>query len=689
MQIKFKIEYYTQWGESVWVSLSQGSKPAVRIPLSTNDGKDWTGSIDLPDDSDELITYRYYIERDGHETRIEVATMPHVLSREPRAKGQETRVKDQGSMEVYEQHDWWSEPHRVAGVAIPVFSLRSEESQGVGDFGDLIKLVKWAEQTGMGAVQILPINDTTISHSWTDSYPYNIISVYALHPMYLSLQKLGPLADAKAMKQYEKERKRVNALPQIDYEAVNNLKRSYMRRKYEEDGEKVLRTKGFKTFCQKNEEWLQPYAAFSYLRDKYATSEFTKWPAYSQYDATEVEKLIKQEKYEIFYHYYIQYNLHLQLLEVGNYARKKGIILKGDIPIGISTNSVEAWAEPQYFNMSGQTGAPPDLFSEDGQNWGFPTYNWDVMARDGYRWWIHRMRKMAEYFSAYRIDHILGFCRIWEIPVPYKSGLMGHFAPALPMTTEEIARYGVPFYEDMYLQDAKDPTRYHIKIGAKQEEAYKQMDESSRHAFDHMYHEFFYCRHNQFWYVEAMKKLPALTRSTQMIACGEDLGMIPECMSWVINNLEILSLEIQSMPKAPGLEFGILQNNPVLSVCTISSHDTPTLRGWWEEDPERSQRYYNKVLGLEGPAPERAPGWLCETIIRQHLECPSVLCILTLQDWLAIDEKLRYPDAAAERINVPANSRHYWRYRMHLTIESLLNNSSFTEHIKNIISKAR
>ena len=676
MQIQFKIEYYTQWGESVWVSLSQGNQPAVRIPLTTIDGKDWTGSIDLPDSADGLITYRYYIERDGHETRIEVATMPHTI------------FPQKGKTE-YVQNDWWSEPLRVAGVAVPVFSLRSEDSCGVGDFGDLRKLVEWAELTGMGAVQILPINDTTISHTWTDSYPYNIISVYALHPMYLNLQKLGPLADPKEMSKFEKERKRVNALHQIDYEAVNNLKRHYMRQRYEQDGARVLRTNGFKTFYKKNEEWLQPYAAFSFLRDKYATSEFSKWPQLSRYDAEAVAKLIKQEKHEIYYHYYIQYNLHIQLLEVGNYARKKGIILKGDIPIGISTNSVEAWAEAQYFNMSGQTGAPPDSFSEDGQNWGFPTYNWDVMARDGYRWWIHRMRKMAEYFSAYRIDHILGFCRIWEIPQPYKSGLMGHFSPALPMTVEEIARYGVPFVEDMYLQDAKDPTRYHIKIAAKQEEAYQQMDESTRQAFDHMYNEFFYCRHNQFWYEEAMKKLPALTRSTQMIACGEDLGMIPECMSWVMHKLEILSLEIQSMPKDMGHEFGVLNNYPTLSVCTISSHDTPTLRGWWEEDPQRSQRYYTTVLGLEGTAPEKAPGWLCEQVIRQHLECPSALCIIALQDWLAIDEKLRYPDAAAERINVPANSRHYWRYRMHITLENLLKNTTFTNHVKSIIANAR
>jgi len=672
MKINFKIEYRTLWGEIVWVSLSQGSEPPTRMPLSTIDGVEWAGSMELPDMTDGVITYRYYIERDGREERTEVATMPHIIF--PK-KGKK----------VYEQEDWWRNPQHVAGVAVPVFSLRSESSQGVGDFGDLMKLVKWAEQTGMKAVQILPINDTTISHSWTDSYPYNSISVFALHPMYLDLNQLGKLADKAEMAKYEEERQRVNALQQIDYEAVNNLKRSYMRKMYEQEGTKVLKTKGFQTFYEKNKEWLQPYAAFSYLRDKYGTSQFSQWPAYSTYNAEEIEHLAQQERREFNYHYYIQYHLHLQLLAVADYARQKGIILKGDIPIGISTNSVEAWVEPFYFNMDEQTGAPPDTFSDDGQNWGFPTYNWDVMARDGYRWWIRRMRKMAEYFSAYRIDHILGFFRIWEIPYPHKSGLMGHFSPALPMTEEEITRQGVPFIPEMFLPDPKDPTRYHVRISARKEKAYKSLSLSALLAFDRLYDDFFYSRHTQFWYDEAMKKLPALTRSTQMIACGEDLGMIPDCVEWVMNKLQIMSLEIQSMPKAQGLEFGNLQDNPTLSVCTISSHDTPTLRGWWEEDYERAQHYYTDVLHLRGDAPRQAPGWLCEHIIRQHLECPSAFCILTLQDWFSIDEAIRLPDAAAERINVPANSRHYWRYRMHISLESLLQPNSFTEHVKCIV----
>ena len=672
MKISFKIEYRTVWGEMVWVSLSQGSSPVHRQVLSTEDGVDWTGNMELPDATDEVITYRYYIERDGHESRIEVGDMPHTIF--PR-KGKK----------VYDQHDWWREPKRVAGVAIPVFSLRSKSDCGIGDFGDLMQLLYWAEETGMKAVQILPINDTTISHTWTDSYPYNSISAYALHPMYLDLRQLDKLDNEKEMVRFEKERKRLNGLKQIDYEAVNKLKHNYMRLMYEQEGAKVLKSAGYKRFYTKNKEWLNPYIAFSYLRDKYGTAKFRKWPEMGTYNTLQVEELINKKGHETGFYCYIQYLLHCQLLKVANEARKKSIILKGDIPIGISRDSVEAWVEPSCFNMNSQTGAPPDSFSDDGQNWGFPTYNWEAMARDGYRWWLQRMRKMAEYFSAYRIDHILGFFRIWEIPLPHKSGLMGHFAPALPMTREDIERRGVRFVEELYLPDENDPTRYHVKISALKEPAYKHFGGEERRAFDRLYEDFFYHRHNQFWYQEAMKKLPALTRSTQMIACGEDLGMVPECVSWVMKELGILSLEIQSMPKVMWNEFGLLKDYPLLSVCTISSHDTPTMRGWWEEDSHRAQRYYNNILRLHGDAPKEASGWLCEKIVRMHLECPSILCILTLQDWLAIDESIRCPEASAERINVPANPRHYWRYRMHVNIEDL-QHSTFTEHVKELVS---
>ena len=658
-----------------------------------------------------------------------------------------------------------SSARKVAGTAIPVFSLRSEGSFGVGDFGDLKKLIDWAVSTHQQAIQILPINDTTITNTWMDSYPYNSISIYAFHPMYIDLRQLGKLKDKEALAFYEEKRKELNALPQIDYEAVNNTKRAYLKSMYQQTGKKVLVSAEFKKFFKENEHWLLPYAAFSYLRDQYGTPNFSQWPEHNEYHADEIAAMCIPESdcyEEIAFYYYIQYNLHIQLLDAGNYAREKGIIFKGDIPIGISRNSVEAWIEPYYFNMNGQAGAPPDAFSTNGQNWGFPTYNWDVMEKDDYQWWQKRFRKMAEYFTAYRIDHILGFFRIWEIPSHSVHGLLGQFVPALPMSVDEIQSYGLTLQKDfmtkpfinenilnrifgekadrvketfvqhchddiyemrsefdtqrkveayfaerkdeesrniceglytlisnvLFVPDRKHPSMYHPRIAVQNDFIFEVLSPEEKEVFNRLYNHYYYQRHNQFWYQEAMKKLPILTQSTSMLVCGEDLGMVPDCVPWVMEQLQILSLEIQRMPKNPQHEFGHVWEYPYRSVCTISTHDMATLRGWWEEDYEQTCRYYNQVLGHWGEVPTAAPGWVCEEIVRNHLECPSLLCILSFQDWLSMDEEIRYPNVDAERINVPANPRHYWRYRMHLTLEELMKSNKFNEKMKEMIDAA-
>ena len=658
-----------------------------------------------------------------------------------------------------------SSARKVAGTAIPVFSLRSEGSFGVGDFGDLKKLIDWAVSTHQQAIQILPINDTTITNTWMDSYPYNSISIYAFHPMYIDLRQLGKLKDKEALAFYEEKRKELNALPQIDYEAVNNTKRAYLKSMYQQTGKKVLASAEFKKFFKENEHWLLPYAAFSYLRDQYGTPNFSQWPEHNEYHADEIAAMCIPESdcyEEIAFYYYIQYNLHIQLLDAGNYAREKGIIFKGDIPIGISRNSVEAWIEPYYFNMNGQAGAPPDAFSTNGQNWGLPTYNWDVMEKDDYQWWQKRFRKMAEYFTAYRIDHILGFFRIWEIPSHSVHGLLGQFVPALPMSVDEIQSYGLTFQKDfmtkpfinenilnrifgekadrvketfvqhchddiyemrsefdtqrkveayfaerkdeesrniceglytlisnvLFVPDRKHPSMYHPRIAVQNDFIFEVLSPEEKEVFNRLYNHYYYQRHNQFWYQEAMKKLPILTQSTSMLVCGEDLGMVPDCVPWVMEQLQILSLEIQRMPKNPQHEFGHVWEYPYRSVCTISTHDMATLRGWWEEDYEQTCRYYNQVLGHWGEVPTAAPGWVCEEIVRNHLECPSLLCILSFQDWLSMDEEIRYLNVDAERINVPANPRHYWRYRMHLTLEELMKSNKFNEKMKEMIDAA-
>ena len=649
-----------------------------------------------------------------------------------------------------------------AGVVIPVFSIRSEGSCGVGDFGDLKAMVDWAVLTTMRVIQILPIYDTTIHKNWMDSYPYNSISIYALHPQYLDLRQLPEIEDESLRLQFEQERVRLNALPQVDYEAVMKHKTDYLKLLYRQDGNRTLESAEFQQFYKQNEDWLMPYAAFCVLRDRYGTADFHQWPEYAEFKAEEIYAFCKPSNPlydDIAYYYYIQFHLHCQLLAACEYARRHGIILKGDIPIGISRDSVEAWVEPFYFNMDGQAGAPPDAFSVNGQNWGFPTYNWPAMLKDGCKWWIRRFKKMAEYFDAYRIDHVLGFFRIWEIPSHAVHGLLGQFSPSIPMTVEEIESYGLRFRkyyftkpcisdwilndlfgeraeevkreylqakgydwyemkpeydtqrkveavfsdrhseEDIALRDGlytlisnvlfvpdrDDPTKYHPRISAQLDYVYQTLSGSERAAFNALYDQYYYHRHNQFWYNQAMYKLPVLIDATQMLVCAEDLGMVPECVPWVMNDLRILTLEIQTMPKTLGLRFGHLECNPYRSVSTIFTHDMPTLRGWWEEDKERAEAYFHEILQKDGEAPETISGWLCEEVVARHLYSPSMLCLISWQDWMSIDDTLRYPDPAFERINVPSNPRNYWRYRMHLSLEQLMHCDELNERIRLLI----
>ena len=654
---------------------------------------------------------------------------------------------------------------KLAGTLVPVFSLRSKKSAGIGDFGDLKSMIDLVAKTGQKVLQLLPINDTTITHTWTDSYPYSCISIFAIHPQYADLNVLPELKDAKKRAEAEKTRAELNALPQIDYEKVNDFKLSYLRQIFNQEGEKMMKSADFKAFFQETEQWLVPYAQYSYLRDKNGTADFSKWHDHNTWDEAERKALSdpKDKAYkEVEFFYFLQYVLNKQMQEAHEHAKAKGVILKGDIPIGVNRYGCDVWMEPKYFNLNGQAGAPPDDFSVNGQNWGFPTYNWHEMLKDGCQWWVRRFQNMAKFFDAYRIDHVLGFFRIWEIPVDAVHGLLGQFAPALGMTVQEIQSYGLNFQEDrftrpfitdwvlnrmfheradevkekyldrldderyqmkpevntqrkvealfegetdqkqiwlrdglyalisdvLFVRDHRNPGLFHPRISAQFDYIFESLYDNDKQAFNRLYNDYFYRRNNQYWYGEAMKKLPKLVQATRMLVCAEDLGMVPDCVPWVMNELKILSLELQSMPKDPSVKFGHLSRNPYRSVCTISSHDMPTLRMWWDENIQRTQEYYNTMLYRQGPAPHPLPGWLAKDIISRHLTSPSMLCILSIQDWLAIDEDIRLADADAERINIPANPKHYWRYRMHLNIEDLAKDTSFMNQLTELIAQA-
>ena len=654
---------------------------------------------------------------------------------------------------------------RGAGVAIPVFSLRSKKSFGVGEFYDLKLMVDWAKLTGQQMIQTLPINDTILYHSNYDSYPYNAVSVYALHPIYLHLDAVGKIKDPARKDYYAEQKKALNAKSFSDYQNVMHVKWEFCKEIYPDASQKLFSSDAYKRFFQENKSWLVPYAVFSYLRDKNGTPEFSQWSAYSTYNAAEVEAMASPENDfydEIAIFYFIQFHLNKQLTEVHDYARSQGITIKGDIPIGVSPRSVDAWMEPEMFNTDMQAGAPPDDFSATGQNWGFPTYNWELMAKDNYRWWIKRFQKLAEYFDAYRIDHILGFFRIWEIPHQDVWGLTGSFNPSLPFTVDELQQKGLywdenrflkPYLKEhvihatfgkytadvlreyfdqdgwqnytfkpafdtqkkveayfaslgynfgnkevlvrdglymlhcevLFIRDARQPDKFHPRISMHSSATFRDLPEETRRLLDGIYVDYYYHRHNAFWKEQAMKKLPALIASTNMLVCGEDLGMVPDSVPDVMNKLEILSLEIQRMPKKPHHEFAMPVDAPYRSVCTTSTHDMNPIRAWWLEDRNVTQRFYNKALGIQGVAPEKCEPWIAERIVNQHLESNAMLVIFPWQDWLSIDGKYAHEDPESERINVPANPRNFWCYRMHISLEDLLKLNSLNERIRKMI----
>lgn len=728
------------------------------LPMTQHTYNEWVADIDATHLEGGHLEFKFVAFRNAKNNLLWETSMNRTVDLPEMKAGELVSYElDQAFFALYNR--------KLAGTQVPVFSLRTRKSAGIGDFGDLKTMIDFVASTGQKVLQLLPINDTTITHTWTDSYPYSCISVFAIHPQYADLHALPELKDAKARAEAEKTRAELNALDKIDYEKVNDFKINYLRQIFNQEGEKMMKTAEYKAFFQDTELWLVPYAQYSYLRDKNGTADFNQWPDHQVWDEAERKALAdpKTAAYKnVAFFYFVQFVLDRQMQEAHEHAKAKGVILKGDIPIGVNRNGCDVWMEPKYFNLNGQAGAPPDDFSANGQNWGFPTYNWFEMLKDGCQWWNRRFQNMARYFDAYRIDHVLGFFRIWEIPVHSVHGLLGQFAPALAMSREEIESYGLHFQEDrftrpfitdwvldrvfheragevkekyldrldderyqmkpevdtqrkvealfadatdekelwlrdglyalisdvLFVRDHTNPGVFHPRISAQLDFIYESLYDNDKAAFNRLYNDYFYRRNNQFWYQEAMKKLPKLVQATRMLVCAEDLGMVPDCVPWVMDELKILSLELQSMPKDPSVKFGHLSRNPYRSVCTISSHDMPTLRMWWDENIQRTQEYYNTMLYRQGPAPHPLPGWLASDIISRHLTSPSMLCILSIQDWLATDEALRLPDADAERINIPANPKHYWRYRMHLNIEDLAADKRFVQNITEMISQS-
>lgn len=645
--------------------------------------------------------------------------------------------------------------YRAAGVAVPVFSLRSENGFGVGEFQDLKLVADWSKNAGLSVIQTLPINDTTANYTWTDSYPYAPISLYALHPIYISIERLKYSLNSELEKEYTKKKEELNQSKSVDYDSVIEYKWRFLRALFEENKTDILQSKSFKKFIKENKQWLEPYSAFCLLRDKYSTPNFNEWKTHRKYIPGKLSSLFRpgNKSYEeVMLHQWVQFELDRQLSDAIDYAHSLNVSMKGDLPIGIYRYSVEAWTEPELYGMDFQAGAPPDQFTQLGQNWGFPTYNWEAMKNDGYRWWKSRFKALEKYFDAMRIDHILGFFRIWRIPYSATQGILGYFYPAHPITELELHQRGIHFNYDRfckpqindqvlwdYFGERKDAVHnqfmhnhfngtytmkeefstqrklvdyfaenpwgdleerlisllanvlllaeeregelvYHPRFNLQQTDSFRYLSYHEQRALDSLYNDYFFSRQEQLWYDSAMEKLPAILNSTEMLICGEDLGLVPKCVPQVMDRLAITALKVQRMPSDNVLWYDPKQVS-YLNVVTASSHDSSTLRQWWNDNRELTQKYFNEQLGQWGTAPYELVPELAEIIMLQHLYNESMLSIFPIQEFFATDYTLANPNLEDERINDPANFPHYWKYRMHLNLEDLVGQEDFNRKI--------
>ncbi|CAN1256475.1 4-alpha-glucanotransferase DPE2 [Linum perenne] len=777
VKVSFRIPYFTNWGQSLLVC---GSEPALGSwnvkrglslsPVHQDDELIWSGSVTVPEEFSCEYSY-YVVDGEKNVMRWEMGKKREVFlpkginggdivefrdlwqtgdddipfrsafknvifnsswnMKVERPLGVQSKLEKEDSILVHfriccpnMEEDTCAMPWRGTGVSIPMFSVRSEHDLGVGEFLDLKLLVDWAVESGFHLVQLLPINDTSVNGMWWDSYPYSSLSVCALHPLYLRVQALSANLQADVKKEIQEAKERLDG-KEVDYEASLATKLSIAKKVFAKEKDAVLNSSAFQEFLSENEEWLKPYAAFCFLRDFFETSDHSQWGRFSHFSKEKLEKLISKDSVHydlISFHYYIQFHLHIQLSEAAQYARKKGVVLKGDLPIGVDKNSVDTWVYPSLFRMNTSTGAPPDYFDKNGQNWGFPTYNWEEMSKDNYGWWRARLtQEELEKEGIWDFDRLSRpyirkeflqekFGKFWAV---IASTFLNEFQKGFyefqedcntekkiaskvkTMAEESLLSEGEDkIRRDLFdllknivlIRDPEDARKFYPRFNLEDTSSFQDLDEQSKNVLKRLYYDYYFHRQEDLWRKNAMKTLPALLNSSDMLACGEDLGLIPACVHPVMQDLGLIGLRIQRMPSEPDLEFGIPSQYSYMTVCAPSCHDCSTLRAWWEEDAERRQRYFKNIIGSDELPPDTCLPAIAHFVIRQHIESPTMWAIFPLQDLLALKEEYTKRPANEETINDPTNPKHYWRYRVHVTLETLMKDNELKSTIKSLVS---
>lgn len=502
------------------------------------------------------------------------------------------------------------------GINLPLFSLRTRQSCGIGEFTDLYPLLDWCKELGLDIIQLLPLNDGGLETS-----PYCSLSAFALNPMHLGLAHLPYLEKVPEVNTRLHALQQLSQTQRVDYPRVHDEREAFLRLYYQYAGPVVTNTYDFHQFNFQH-LWLDTYALFKTIKVEQQWQSWEAWPdALRHLTAQHYQNLLHKYKEEVTYHRFIQYLCFQQLTQVKKRAQDKGIFIKGDIPILINRDSADVWRHCKLFALDYAAGAPPDLYSEEGQLWGFPLYNWEEMEKHHYNWWKERLTVASAIYHIYRLDHIVGFFRIWGVPLG-KSAKNGSFIPADPTTWvpqgEKILR----------MMLAHCPL---LPIG------------------------------------EDLGVIPPEVRT-----CMRHLGI---CGTKVMRWERLWNTEDQ--PFIPPQDY------PVESMTTVSTHDSETLQLWWKNNPQEAEAYarfkdwpYEPLLSIEQHREILRDSHHTASLFHINL-LQEYLALVPGMTWPdPEDERINIPGLIS-----PKN----WSYRFKPYVEELIASASLRQEFQHIL----
>ncbi|MDX1959452.1 MAG: 4-alpha-glucanotransferase [Leptospiraceae bacterium] len=560
-----------------------------------------------------------------------------------------------------------------AGISFPLSSILTESSYGVGDFDSIIEIANFAANSGFSILQILPLNDLGFGKS-----PYSSISAFAIDPIYISLKSLSIKTEKLPIPK------------KVDFLETKQKKLALLKLEFEKKHSK----EELEIFLSLN-SWLYPYVTFKVLYEKNEGLHWEYWHEGTSYSKTLFEIIKQKFPKDFYFQIWLQKVAFTQLANVKKYLETKQIYLKGDMPILTSDNSADVWANPNLFNRTLSSGAPPDYFNSEGQNWGFPVINWDGMKQENYRWWKERLKFLENFYHLYRIDHVLGMYRIWAIPRTISRARLGFFHPQKGASRREFNRdrlFPEDFLNHEIIYEFKED-RYIFHWDFFRSEHYNNLSEETRAKLYKLSN-----IHNNedeiHWRENGEKILKLMIKESSMIPCAEDLGSVPEFVRNSIFELKLIGLDIirwtRSFEDGSYITPAHYRKD---AVSALSVHDTSTAMGFWKECSEEQREAFLATcekIGLEIKL--KTEEEFASLFFEFAMKANSIFSIHLLQDTIIKGNysKTFLTEPDEHRINVPGTDEtQNWHYVFPIYIESISKNKELTDFLKQKITESK